>query len=544
VSGFADLLAAEIRRERAGLLRAALLAAAVAAATAMLLGLSGWFITAAGAAGLAGAAAGFNYLLPSATIRLLAIVRTGARYGERLAGHAAAFAVLAQVRPALYRAIAGSPPAAALALTSGEASARLVQDVGAIEMAIARRPARAGAAAAIAAGGLLILSVRPVAALLFLLLAGMAVGLTGWSCRRLDEAGQEVQRRQGALRELLGLQLAAAPELRCYRMEDAAIARIAAADAALADARRRQAAAGGAIEAIGALATGAAAVGVFLLAMPAGTALAALGALTAAAAMDGIMPALRERAARSATREAAARLGALFMPDPPPFPKPRSAALTLPGVGTLVPAGARIAITGATGTGKTSLVEAMIGLRHHDAPGIRLGDMPLAALPAATLRAIFAWAPQDAQLLAGTVRDNLLLADPDAAERALWDALDAACLAGVVRALPHGLDSWIGENGEQLSGGERRRLSLARAYLSRAPWLLLDEPTEALDAPTERAVVERLTQRLARTGQGLIAVTHRDAVAVLCTVHVSPATCRAIDPGTPHRAVRVLAPVD
>lgn len=541
MSGFAALLAGEVRRERAGLLRAALLAAAVTAATALLLGLSGWFITAAGAAGLAGAAAtAFNYLLPSAAIRFLAIVRTGARYGERLAGHAAAFAVLARVRPALYRAIAASPPAAALALTSGEASARLVQDVGAIEMAIARRPARAGAAAAIVTGGLLILSVRPAAALLFLALAGVAVALTAWLCRRLDGAGQEVQRRQGALRELLGIQLAAAPELRCYGMQDAAIARIAAADAALADARRRQAVAGGAIEAIGALATGAGAVGVFLLAMPAGAALAALGALTAAAAMDGVMPALRERAARSATREAAARLDALFAPDPQPFPKPPSAVLALPGAGTFAPAGARIAITGATGTGKSSLVEALIGLRRHDAPGVRLGDIPLAAVPAATLRATFAWAPQDAQLLAGTVRDNLLLADPDADDRALWDVLDAACLADVVRALPHWLDSWIGENGEQLSGGERRRLSLARAYLPRAPWLLLDEPTEALDAQTERMVVDRLARRLARTGQGLIVVTHRDAVTALCPVRFSPG---ATNPDAPHRAARVLATV-
>lgn len=542
MSGFRDLLAGEVRRERTGLLRAALLAAAVTAATALLLGLSGWFITAAGAAGLAGAAAtaGFNYLLPSAAIRFLAIVRTGARYGERLAGHAAAFAVLARVRPALYRAIAAAPPAAALALTSGEVSARLVQDVGAIEMAIARRPARAGAATAILTGGLLILSVRPAAALLFVVLAGVAVALTAWLCRRLDGAGQEVQRRQGALRELLGIQLAAAPELRCYGMEDAAIAHIAAADAALADARRRQAAAGGAIEAIGALATGAGAVGVFVLAMPAGAALAALGALTAAAAMDGIMPALRERAVRSATREAAARLDALFVADPQPFPKPPSAVLTLPGAGTFAPAGARIAITGATGTGKTSLVEALIGLRRHDAPGIRLGDIPLAALPVATLRATFAWAPQDAQLLAGTVRDNLLLADPDADDRVLWDVLDAACLAGVVRALPHGLDSWIGENGEQLSGGERRRLSLARAYLSRAPWLLLDEPTEALDAQTERMVVDRLTRRLARTGQGLIVVTHRDAVTALCPVRFSPGATNA---DAPHRAAREFATV-
>jgi ATP-binding cassette subfamily C protein CydC len=91
-----------------------------------------------------------------------------------------------------------------------------------------------------------------------------------------------------------------------------------------------------------------------------------------------------------------------------------------------------------------------------------------------------------------------------------------ACLDARVRALPAGLDGWIGEDGVRLSGGERRRLSLARAYLGTAPWLLLDEPTEALDAATERAVVERLARRLARTGQGLVVVTHRPALLALC----------------------------
>ena len=96
--------------------------------------------------------------------------------------------------------------------------------------------------------------------------------------------------------------------------------------------------------------------------------------------------------------------------------------------------------------------------------------------------------------------------------------MDDACLAAKVRALPHGLDSWIGEDGVRLSGGERRRLSLARAYLAPAPWLLLDEPTEALDAQTEAQVVARLLARLERTGQGLVVVTHRPALLAVCTV--------------------------
>ena len=89
-------------------------------------------------------------------------------------------------------------------------------------------------------------------------------------------------------------------------------------------------------------------------------------------------------------------------------------------------------------------------------------------------RAAFAHAPQDAAMIAGTVRANLALAGPHA-EEALWNALTDAALDARVRALPQGLDTWIGENGERLSGGERRRLSLARALLRDAPWLLLDD---------------------------------------------------------------------
>ncbi|MFE8107706.1 amino acid ABC transporter ATP-binding/permease protein [Sphingomonas melonis] len=523
MSDFTDRLAAGLRHQRAALARASLLGAAVAFATVTLLGLSGWFITAAAIAGATGpaAAAAFNYLLPSAAIRALAIVRTGARYGERLAGHVAAFAVLARIRPALYRAIAASPAKVALAVTTGEASARLIQDVGTIEMAIARRPARAGAIAAVATGVALLLGVAPAAVPTLALVAAAALAAAGWTCRTLAAAGRDVQRCQGALRELLAIQLAAGPELRCYGMEEAAIVHIAGLDAALAEARRRQAAVHGRIEAIGALATSVAAVGVFLLSMPRGAPVAALAALAAAAAMDGVLPALRERATRSATREAEARLGTLFVRDPSACGEPCPPLLSIDGVGTVPPTGTRIALVGASGIGKTTLVETLIGLRDGPDVGVRIGDAAPPDLSADTLRTLFAWAPQDAQLIAGTVRDNLVLANPAADDQAIWSALEDACIADLVRTLPYALDSWVGENGDQLSGGERRRLSLARAYLSHAPWLLLDEPTEALDARTERAVVRGLLNRLGRTGQGLIVVTHRDMLADQCTIRLS-----------------------
>ena len=150
-------------------------------------------------------------------------------------------------------------------------------------------------------------------------------------------------------------------------------------------------------------------------------------------------------------------------------------------------------------------------------PGIRRDERLLCGgkKPSAQTRPAFAHAPQDAALIAGTVRANLALAGPHP-DDALWDALADAALEARVRALPQGLDTWIGENGERLSGGERRRLSLARALLRDAPWLLLDEPTEGLDPATETLVVQRLDARLKRTGQGLVLVSHRPAPRALC----------------------------
>jgi ATP-binding cassette subfamily C protein CydC len=165
-----------------------------------------------------------------------------------------------------------------------------------------------------------------------------------------------------------------------------------------------------------------------------------------------------------------------------------------------------------------------VGLRGSSPGSLHIGSTPLEAGAAGWARGLFAFAPQDARLLTGTIAENLRLAAPDADESALWEALADAQLDARVARTREGLQTWIGDGGEVLSGGERRRLSLARAFLRPAPWLLLDEPTEGLDRGTEAELVTALERRLARTGQGVVIVSHRSLPLTLCTerIRMSP----------------------
>ncbi len=513
------LLANERRRQRRGLWCAGGFAAVVALASVILLGLSGWFITAAAMAGVAGttAAYAFNYMLPSAGIRLLAILRTAGRYGERLASHEAAFGALARIRPALFLGLARGPVAQALALTPGEATARIVQDVSAVEAQFVRLSAAPGAIAALASGLVLCVLGGPWTVVALMVCVSGLLAIAGVLARRLDAPGREVQRASGALKDAFAGMADAAAELRCYGIEAQALTTVDACSLRLAEAQRAQACVVGWFELIQAVALGAAGVAVLLIAAPAGAAVAALCALAAVMTIDGAAPILRGLAQQSAVREAKTRLDELLAdPVAEQGCSAGVAAWSIDLLDTHLPAGSRAALTGASGTGKTTLVESLLGLRPV-APGTACIDgKDIVGIPLAARRATFGWAPQDAALLAGTVRETLALGNPLVGDEALWVVLADVALTEVIEGLPDGLDSWIGEHGVRLSGGERRRLSLARAYLVPAPWLLLDEPSEGLDAATERRVAQGLAARLARTGQGLVMVSHRPAMVALC----------------------------
>lgn len=185
-----------------------------------------------------------------------------------------------------------------------------------------------------------------------------------------------------------------------------------------------------------------------------------------------------------------------------------------------IPAGETLALVGPTGSGKTTATHLLLRWLEPQRGRILVDGVPLASLAPEDWRRRVAWLPQQPRLFHGTLRENLLLARPEATAIQIHAALQRAVLADVVRELPRGLETPLGEGGERLSGGEAQRVALARAFLRDAPLLVLDEPTAQLDLDTEAAVLEALRD-LCR-GRTVLLVAHRlttvsasDRVAVL-----------------------------
>jgi ABC-type multidrug transport system fused ATPase/permease subunit len=177
-----------------------------------------------------------------------------------------------------------------------------------------------------------------------------------------------------------------------------------------------------------------------------------------------------------------------------------------------VPRGTRTALVGPSGAGKSTTLALLERFYDVDAGVVRVGGVDIARLPRDVLRAQFGYVEQNAPALAGTIRQNLLLAAPLASEEDCLRALDAVNLREAVLRHEHGLDAPVGEEGVLLSGGERQRLAIARVLLADAPILLLDESTSNLDGRNEQLLRESL--ETASVGRTVIVIAHRLSTVV------------------------------
>ncbi|MER6287608.1 ABC transporter ATP-binding protein [Streptomyces sviceus] len=185
----------------------------------------------------------------------------------------------------------------------------------------------------------------------------------------------------------------------------------------------------------------------------------------------------------------------------------RGGAEVLHGVSFRAEPGQTLALVGSSGAGKSTVAQLLPRLYDVDEGAVRIGGVDVRDLTAGSLRATLGMVTQDGHLFHDTVRANLLLARPEASESELWDALRRSRLDTLVRSLPDGLDTVVGERGYRLSGGERQRMTIARLLLARQRVVILDEATAHLDNTSEAAVQEALTEAL--EGRTAIVIAHR-----------------------------------
>ena len=463
-------------------------------------------------------------------LRPLVLLRPLLRWWERMASHAGAFQALADTRVWFFGRLAERMPAGIGLRGSGDLLGRIISDVEALDRLYLGGLVPAAAALAVVAAIAVLLGAEPLLMALLVLPLGLALILPLLLAPAAARAAGRAAEQRGALRAAAVDPIAGLEDTLAANGEGRALARLQAADASLMAAQRtlslRSATAGTA----GSLLTQAAvlaALGWGLLAGQAGAAMAVLALFLAIAAAEalGLVPragALIATAAASARRlfEAADTAPPVAEPaHPAPLPAGHELVLSgvtfgwrpglppvLEGLDLTLRAGERVAILGASGAGKSSLAALLLKFAAPQAGTIRLGGTEISELASADLRTRIICLSQQARLFDASIAENLRLAAPDAPDAALWRALAKAGVAEFVRSLPEGLETRCGEGGARFSGGEGRRIALARALLPPASILILDEPTTGLDAEAERAFMATLA--IACEGRSLLLITH------------------------------------
>jgi len=196
------------------------------------------------------------------------------------------------------------------------------------------------------------------------------------------------------------------------------------------------------------------------------------------------------------------------------FTYPGESRPALRDVSMTIKRGETVALTGPVGSGKSTLLKLLVRLYEPPAGTIFLDGRDVTEMPLHQLRAMTETAAQDPFVFSGSIAENLRLACPDAGDEQLWQALETAGLADEVAAMKSGLETVLGEKGQNLSGGQKGRLSLARTLLRRRPYLLLDDPLAAVDTTAEAQILDRLDR--VRGGLTNICVSHRPLSLSFC----------------------------
>ena len=472
-------------------------------------------------------------------VRFFGTSRAVLRYAERLASHDLAFRQLADLRSAFFARLIPLVPGSLRGLRGADLLSRFVADVDRLQdlyLRVLLPPLIVIGTMLVA--GLTAGLVTPLAGAV--LVAAMLLGATAvpWT---VAAVARSAGRRQAAARATLATEFVeavdGAAELALLGQSQARLQRLAAADDELAGLARRDAVAGGLATALGSAVSGLALVGVLTAVLPQVAdgglrapllGLAGLLVLAAFEAVATLPAAAQHLAACGAAAERIEELATMpvLVADPSsPAPLPAGDRLqargvrligtpggfaphpVLDGVDLTLEPGRAVALTGASGAGKTTLARLLVRFADPDAGTVALDGVDVRALRQADLRSRVLLCAQDAHLFTTTVAENRRLARRAATDEELRDALEAVGLGPFLDSLPDGLQTLVGEDGAQLSGGQRRRLIAARGLVSGAPTVLFDEPAAHLDPAGAEALHRRLCAEREQ-GRAVLVIAH------------------------------------
>ncbi|WP_052879095.1 heme ABC transporter ATP-binding protein/permease CydC [Vibrio coralliirubri] len=516
-----------------GLSLGMLLAFATLSASIGLLTLSGWFISASAVAGLTIARETFNYMLPGGGVRGLAMSRTAGRWGERVVSHNATFKLLTDLRIFFFKKLAPLIPGRISNLRDADLLNRLVADVDAMDHVYLRlvSPVTVGVF------GIFFLT-------LFLMWFDSSLGLILGSILLImllvwpilfyklgKRNGGELTQNKADLRVTTLDWIEGYSELTLFGAEERYRNAILETQHKLMANQFVNANLTGMASAALMLFNGLTLVLMLWLAADgvggnAPDPFIALMAFATMASFELLMPIAGAFQHLGQTLSSARRLNEVILSEPEvqfaeekldinkplditfsnvTFNYPDSERSVLNAVDLTIPATNKVAIVGQTGSGKSTLIQLLTRYWDPKKGYISIAGIELTQWNESQLRESISVVSQRVDILNGTLRDNLLIARPEATDDHLANILRDV---GLERLLENNaLDSWLGDGGRQLSGGEKRRIGIARAILHDAPILLLDEPTEGLDKQTEQSIMTLFEKHF--EGKTVIFITHR-----------------------------------